>query len=191
MKRTHFLFIISLFFIFACSSPASKKSEVETLAKLDKTVIYEVSLEVDPEFTNWMGNINRKKLIENLFDDVKNNRLEAYFPMSSSVEQKMSWIDVEKAMDALNDTLDILNTETDSYEQHVVEGEMFMNEIKGVIFIEEWNMTPAGKIEKNVLGLAPVRYYSQEFGQDSIVTRKKIVFVSYFGDKKPPLFEDF
>ena len=190
MKKTQILYLISILFLFACSEPVKNDSNVETLAKLDKTVIYEVSLEVEPDFANWMGNINQQKLVKNLFNNVKNNKLIAYDPMRVAENIIYTWDDIKDAMGAINDTLDILNTETNLYEQHVVEGKINLNEIKAIIFIEEWNMTKEGKIEKEVLGLAPVRIFLHAIG-DSIVTRKRIVFASFFGDKKPPIFSDF
>ena len=42
----------------------------------DRTVIYEVQLNVDAEFTNWMGNIDRKKLLRSIFNQVESGELD-------------------------------------------------------------------------------------------------------------------
>ena len=187
MKLTHLLFLSIIILFTACSTPENNEIESDSLAKSTKTVIYEVSLEVDVDFTNWMGNIDQKKLIESIFNDVKNNKLTAYEPMSNT---ETTWSEIKTVMGAYRDTIDILNTETNKYETEIIESEIHLNEIKGIIFIEEWNLNTSGHIDKEVLGIAPVRYFANNIG-DTIIDKKRIVFVTYYGDKHPPIFEEF
>ncbi len=187
MKLTHHIFLSIIIFFAACSTPENNEIEPDSLAKSTKTVIYEVSLEVDADFTNWMGNIDQKKLIESIFNDVRNNRLTAYEPMSNT---ETTWAEIKTVMGVYIDTIDILNTETNKYETEIIESGIHLNEIKGIIFIEEWNLNTSGRIDKEVLGIAPVRYFANNLG-DTIIDKKRIVFVTYFGAEKPPIFEDF
>jgi len=187
MKLRHLLFLSLIFLFAACSTPKNDEPKTDSLAKSSKTVVYEVSLEVDNDFLNWMGNIDQEKLIKSIFNDVENNKQTAYAPMTN---EKTTWDEIMKNMGAFNDTIDIFNPETKKYEQNVIESGIQLNEIKGIIFIEEWNLNNEGHISKEVLGIAPVRYFSNNIG-DTIVERKRIVFVTYYGDKKPPIFEEF
>ncbi|MCF8371475.1 MAG: hypothetical protein K9H64_07625 [Bacteroidales bacterium] len=198
MNKTLFFFTgIAILMLVSCNNKADKPSADESLAKTNQTVIYEVSLELDPEAPNWMGNIDQKKLVTKLFSQVENGELDAYGFLDDPQKETIDWQDVLLTMDAINDTMTILDVETGVTETKIIQNELRLNEIKALIFIEEWSLDGDGKISKEVLGIAPVRYIFDTPDDapyhDTLVSkvRKRIPFVAYYGNKKPVLVENY
>jgi hypothetical protein len=191
MNKALFFFSgLSILMITSCTNKADNQSD-ESLANKNETVIYEVSIELNPETPNWMGNIDKKKLVTKLFSQVENGELDAYGFIDDPQGKTISWDDVLFSMDAKNDTLSILNAETGVYEQKVVKGSLHLNEIKGLIFIEEWSFGTKDEIKKEVLGIAPVRYFYGASDTLKETPKKRIPFVAYYGNKKPALLENY
>lgn len=188
--RDFLFFIVIALTLTACNSNSGEKQTNESLAKSDRTVIYEVLLDIDPEFTNWMGNIDRKKMLQNIFDQVENGDLDAYEPFSDLKESKMSWSDVEFKFGG-SDTMNVLDPKTGEYIQRIIHSQVNLSEILGIIFIEEWNLDSNNNLVKEVLGMAPVRYHTTVLDDGEVIEKKRIIFVTYFGEKKPALFEGF
>ncbi len=187
---TQTIAIIALIALFGCTDKDNVKSD--SLAKNIKTISYEVSLEIEADKPEWMANLNKQKLIGDLFDRVKNNELSAYDPFYFKAEAPISWQEIRANMGAGADTTEVLDLNTGEMTLRVVDVEIDLTEIKSLIFIEEWSTTALGAIQKNVLGVAPVRHYArnsmEELNEQSRL--KRIAFVCYFSDKKPPLFSN-
>ena len=189
MKKLNLFIAALLVSLGACSPKEQKPADNVSLAKSSQTVIYEVSLEIDSDKPNWMGNIDRKKFLTQLFNQVKDGSLPAFRLMDNpSTANPISWDGVLSAMDAANDTIHQLDVETGEENVKIIKGELHLSEIRGIIFIEEWSINAYGVIEKEVLGVAPLRFFSS--GDDS-VRQKRVPFVAYYGDNRPELFENF
>lgn len=192
MNKALFFFSgIAILMLVSCNNKADKASADESLAKTNETVIYEVSLETNPEAPNWMGNIDKKKLVTKLFSQVENGELKAYGFLDDPQKETTDWEDVLLTMGAINDTITVMNIESGVYETKVIENELRLNEINALIFIEEWSFNAQHEIKKDILGVAPVRYiYS---ANDTLKANpiKRIPFVAYYGDKKPVLVENY
>ena len=199
MKTIKTLAIVSIAILL---TSCSTKQIGETLAKNSKTVSYEVKLtdniNCDYPYSKRMDNLDRKMLVENLFTRIKNGALVPYDPYCYEKENNtvMTWYQIEEKFDAGNDTVQIYDVETKEYEYRIIKGDMLLEEIEGMIFIEEWNMGKDGSINKTVLGVAPVRYWTRDYGSslmDSVEEKpeivKRIVCICYFGDKRPPIEE--
>ena len=188
--RNMILSSILILFLFSCKNEKSSDNNMDSLAKSDKTVIYEVLLDTDPEFTNWMGNIDRKKLIQNIFNAVKQGDLDAYDPLSPPGETILSWDEISEKF-GVNDTISVMNAETGEWELQIIEADISLSEVRGIIFIEEWSLDENMSLIKQVLGIAPVRYYNSLLENGELIQKKKILFVTYFGEKMPQIFEGF
>ncbi|MEA3445923.1 MAG: hypothetical protein U9R19_14485 [Bacteroidota bacterium] len=192
MKRALYLFAAAIIlFLASCESKVDDQQKNDSLSKSEETVIYEVSLEVDPEAVNWMGNIDQKKMLTKIFSQVENGELEAYGALSDPDGESILWEEILSAMDANPDTTEVMDVETGEYSIKISSPKLMLNEIKSLLFIEEWTLTTNGTINKEVLGIAPVRHFYST--QDTLKknTRKRIIFVSYYGEKKPVLFERY
>lgn len=149
--------------------------------------MYETVLSPELAKVDWVKNIDSRKWMDLLFDKVNKGELIAYSPYGD-LETPMTWDDVLFQMDALNDTVITEDPETQEPKTQIIENKMQMSEIKGVIFIEDWSMNSEdGRISKEILGVAPIRYYPVGISEEP---RKSIVFVCYFTENKPPLFEN-
>ena len=181
MKNTALLLLIGICLItFSC------KTEQLTMSKNNKTVLYEVSIEQDASRAEWMENLDRKKLVTSLFEKVKSGELQPY---DFSAPFPISWEKIEIAMDATNDTVMVMNIETEKYEEIVVKNEMDLQEIKSLVFFEEWSIDKHGRLQKEIIGVAPVRHYvpnyEMHFDPEEQEIRKRVPFVVYYTDKKP------
>lgn len=164
---------------------ACNQSKTETLSNQSNVIMYETAISVESARPDWVKNIDSYRMITNLFDKVQREELIAYSPYGD-LNTPMKWEQILFQMDALNDTVETVDAESNVVNQIVVEGKLNLSEIQGIIFIEEWSQeVESGKIVKEVLGVAPVRYDNSAVGEE---VRKSIVFVCYFTEKKPPLF---
>jgi hypothetical protein len=180
--------VLSLAFT-ACKDKDNGNSE--SLAKSTQTITYELPLKIEADKPEWMSGLDRQKLMKGLFEKVENNELVAYDPFDLQVETILTWENIRENMGALEDTVEALDSESGKMKKVVVEGRMFFNEIGSMIFIEEWSVDENGAIHKEVLGVGPVRHYyrseADKLTEDQPL--KKIAFICYFSDKRPPLFE--
>lgn len=163
------------------------KEKTESLSNQSNVIMYETVLSTDIARLEWVKNIDSKRMITSIFDRVKSGELNAYNPYGD-LSTPIKWENVLFQMDALNDTIEEIDPQTNETTSKVVQHEMSLSEIQGIVFIEEWSQeTGSGRIVKDVLGVAPVRYFNPGNGEE---IRKSIVFVCYFTEKKPPLFEN-
>lgn len=186
-----FLSGMVILLLASCTGKADKPAGNESLANTNETVIYEVSLELNPESPQWMGNIDRQKLVTKLFSQVEHGEVKAYGFLDDPQKETIDWENVLGTMDATNDTIQILNVETGAIETNVIQNELRLNDIKSLIFIEEWALGENGQLKKEVLGIAPVRYLYSAHDSIKNVHIKRIPFVAYYGDKRPPLVENY
>lgn len=163
------------------------KQKSESLSNNSSIIIYETVLSPELAKVEWVKNIDSRKWIDLVFSKVENGELIAYSPYGD-LQTPMSWEDVLFQMDALNDTVYLDDPASGEAKQEIIENKLQIAEIKGVIFIEDWSLdSESGRINKEILGIAPVRYYATGIGEEP---RKSIVFVCYFTENKPPLFEN-
>jgi hypothetical protein len=163
------------------------QKKTESLSNNSSIIIYETVLSPELAKVEWVKNIDSRKWMESVFSKVENGELIAYSPYGD-LETAMTWEDILFQMDALNDTVETEDPETKVIQQQIIVNKIHYSEIKGVLFIEDWRLNPDdGRIEKEILGIAPIRYYAVGIGEE---TRKSIVFACYFTDNKPPLFEN-
>jgi len=70
-----------------------------------------------------------------------------------------------------------VNPETGEEKTESVETEIYKEDIKSMIFIEDWYIDrETMRIKKEVKAIAPVRFYTY----DGVLTKKKVAFVIYF-----------
>ncbi len=192
MNRTIFVIVSCISLILAsCSGNNDAQLQNQSLAKSDETVIYEVSLEIDPEASNWMGNIDQKKLLKNIFSKIEKGEIPAYGAMSDPFGDEIGWNEILSAMDASIDTVDVMDSQTSEWKQKITEGKLRLSEIKSLIFVEEWSLDKEGILQKKVLGIAPIRHYFAASDSLRSFPKKRIPFIAYFGDKRPELFESY
>jgi len=176
--------IIFSFVFLVIAVSCNKEDNGSSLERKDKTVIYEVDLSLDPELPNWMGNIDSGKFIEMLLEKVKSGKLTAYSPLTVK-PSPLTWNDIEFTLGVRTDSIEMTDPETGKVSWKVERNEINTNEIKRLIFIEEWSFDESNlQFNKKILGLAPVRVFYKE-GYDTEL--KSIAFVVYFGEKKPPV----
>ena len=180
-----------MLFLISCTDSSDGQADTQSLARSNETVIYEVSIEINPESPNWMGNIDNRKLITELFSQVENGELAAYSALRGAKGGTISWEDILYSLDAVNDTVQVMSVETGEMETLIIEGQLSLNEIKGLIFIEEWSLMGNAQIVKEVLGVAPVRYIYSVLDTIGQKPTKSIPFVAYYGHNKPELFESY
>lgn len=182
MKKLVFLMLIVSGLMISCG-----KDNTESLSNQSNVIMYETVLSTDIAKLEWVKNIDSRRMITSIFDKVKSGELKAYNPYGD-LKEPIRWENVLFQMDALNDTIEEVDPQTNETKSRIIQHEMSLSEIQGIIFIEEWSQeTGSGRIVKDVLGVAPVRYFNPGNGEE---IRKSIVFVCYFTDKKPPLFEN-
>lgn len=182
MKNAFVLIFLSGLFLFVSCKP--EKNSPDDLIRHDNTIIYETKIIPEGENYNWMGNLNRTKLLEKILEQIKSGQLKAYDPFFFDKDKPLAWDEVEKNLGSFTDTLDVASTETNEIQQKVVHEDYDLSEIKSLIFIEEWYFDEQNHLQKNLLGLAPVRHIVKSEN----VSSKRIAFVCYFSDKTPPLF---
>jgi glycosidase len=184
MNRIFIFFqVLILFFEVSCNYNGKSGS----LERTDKNVIYEVDLSLDPELPHWMGNIDSKKFMEMLLEKVKSGKLTAYSPLSAKPEP-ITWSDIEYNLGVRTDTAQTIDESTGKLTSKVMKNEINTNELKRLIFIEEWTFDESTlQFNKKILALAPVRVFTKENFDSPL---KSIAFVVYFTDSKPSLLGD-
>lgn len=181
MKKTNFLSVITLFIFFSCGEKHKEKFGELTL--LAKGIKYEVNFE-DTLRPQWVKNVDFKKLIDVLIDRVFSGKIQAY----SYFENKpLTKEDLQTIGGAGIDTIWVENPDTGEEEMKVIKKEFDPDEIKSIVFIEEWHLDEKNlTLEKKVTGMIPVRFYTKE---PSTEIRKEPLFVVYF-DKKYMTIDD-
>ncbi len=177
-------FVLSLLFLSGMSS--CKDAALESAMASSQVVIYETQILDVEKNIEWMAHVDHRALVSDLFERIEHGSLAAYFPYDDPGEKSaLTWDAILRAMDAVNDTIMFQHPETGDFSEEIVEKRLELSSIKALVFIEEWFISPTnGAIVKEVLGIAPVRF--EYYGEQ---VHKSIVFVTYYGEKRPPLFE--
>ncbi len=176
-------FVALLALMSACQS-----NDIESAMNKSQVIIYETQIRDVQNNIDWVKYIDSRFIVKDLFDRIENGSLVAYHPYANPGEEsKYDWSDILRKMDANSDTIQVFNEESKEYSMDILTRQLELSEIKSLIFIEEWFFEKStGKIVKEVLGIAPVRF--EYFGEQ---VHKSVLFVAYFGDKMPPLFESY
>lgn len=148
---------------------------------LAKNVICEFNLDdtVSPEFVK---NIDSKKLSELLINKALSRKVKVYNPMN--IDEELSKEKIKQNLGERIDTIMVENTETSEMTQKVIVSIINPDEIKSLIFVEDWYYNPKTfAIKKVIKGIGPVRHY---YKLDETV--KKIAFIMFLGNEKTKIF---
>lgn len=120
----------------------------------------------------FLNRINQTIFIKSLLQQAANSKSKVYDYLTST---PLSPKEVEKKI-IIRDTVSIMNIDGEPMDT-VVQREI-IDEIRSVIFIEEWYFNPESlRIEKQVKGIAPVRYHFIYKGDDNFQLNREVLFV--------------
>jgi hypothetical protein len=132
-------------------------------------------------FAPFMTSITRRKFVSMLLDKVLKDSMTVYSPYERNL--KMTKDDVLSRLDALDQSTKVLDPETGEIKVCIAKGVINKDEIKSVIFIEEWYLdTESLRMEKKIIGIIPVRhYYRMDESEGGELVKKKL-FLAYFNN---------
>lgn len=136
---------------------------------------------VERDESPFWNSYNKKRFINLILDRALNSKTEVYDFFS---KEKLKKEDILARFGCGHQTIQIVdeNGETKSVD---IDTEINQDEIKSVIFIEEWYLDPNTlKIYKKVVGVAPVRTFFKDDDVDQNFPQKNIAFLLYFDSKK-------
>jgi len=124
---------------------------------------------------------DRYSLIELLIYGIQFEGLTAYsakgndeFKVQLSLEQVMA------EMGAVADTQEVKNALTGLYEQKIIGGERKSDEVKQIMVKEIWFFDRNySKLDVRILGLCPIREYSESSGGEDQVKQKQVFWIYY------------
>ena len=148
---------------------------------LAKNIIYEFNLE-DTVNQGFVKNIDVVKLTKLLIDKAVSGNTKVYNPMN--VDEELSVEQIKKRLGERIDTVITEEPETSEMIQRIIKSNINLEEIKSIVFIEDWYYNPKTyAIKKVVKGIAPVRHY---YKFDEQV--KSISFVMFLTNEKTKIF---
>ena len=101
----------------------------------------------------------------------------------------MNVAEIKQSLGSADDTLLLEDAETGEYIQQIIKGQINLEDIENIIFIEDWYIDKASfNIRKEIIGIAPILYTYKYYDGDMSVS-KKIPFVYYFSDIKPVIIK--
>jgi len=145
------LFVIITSFTISCCNNSENKIINKNLL-LDTSVFVKHLYQEDTLNALWNKGFDKSAILTKLFNALNNNSLEVYSPFSD--DNKFEKYQKEYIIKNLG-------------------GSLKLNEIKGILFNETWNLDTANKLNftKTVLSWLPIRFY-----QNDSECLKKLVF---------------
>lgn len=145
------------------------------LQLLQKDVTYEFSF-YTPTSHLWLENLSIGRFAEILIDNVIDGKAPAYDFFETGDP-----IDVKEARRRLGETVDyyfVPRENSDVMDTVEVKGEIYRDEIRSVIFVEDWYVNPSSmQIVKKVKKIAPVRQFVNIYDNGEEDEQKRIVYV--------------
>ena len=127
----------------------------------------------------YFNNYSHRQLVRAITENVLAGQVNAYDYYS----QKKLTRDETLSRIVHSDTILIENFDGEFEEQ--ISKNNISNEIHSVIFIEEWFIDPETlRMRKDVIGIAPVRYYYPYYDKEPETPYRKILFTIYFDEKR-------
>jgi len=144
------LIIITFYFVSCCNNSENKIFNKNLL--LDTSVFVKHLYQTDTANTLWNVGFDKSEIFAKLFNALNNNSLEAYSPFTD--ENKFEKYQKDYIVKNLG-------------------GSLKLNEIKGILFNETWDLDTSYKLNftKTVLSWLPIRFY-----QNDSESLKKLVF---------------
>lgn len=152
---------------------ADKKSDNRTL--LAENVTYEFNL-YNQDNPEWIESLSVSRFVDLILSQVLDGRSKGY-DFFSEDKVALSLDVVRTNLGATVETYYVENEEKDTPDTVQVTGNIYPDEIRSVIFVEDWYVDDNMVLYKTVKRIAPVRHYHMvnELAEDEIV--KKVPFI--------------
>lgn len=152
---------------------ADKKSETRTL--LAENVTYELNL-YNQDNPEWLESLSVSRFVDLILSQVLDGKSKAY-DFFSNDKVALSTDVIRTNLGATVETYYVENEEKNVTDTVQVAGNIYPDEIRSVIFVEDWYVDDNMMIYKTVKRIAPVRHYHMvnELAEDEIV--KKVPFI--------------
>ena len=152
---------------------ADKKSDTRTL--LAENVTYEMNL-YNQDNPEWLESLSVSRLVDLILSQVMDGKSKAY-DFFSNDKVALSTDVIRTNLGATVETYYVENEEKNTPDTVQVVGNIYPDEIRSVIFVEDWYIDDNMMIYKTVKRIAPVRHYHMvnELAEDEVV--KKVPFV--------------
>lgn len=149
---------------------------------LAENVIYEVMLydSLNPDFTSALNPARLSKL---LVETALSGNIKAYNPLNINLQLTKNEILLKAGVSETGFSAE--EGANSSISNSSLYQEMVYEEIKSIVFIEDWYYDPSTyAIRKKINGIAPVRHYAK-----TDETVKSVLFLIFLNSKKTPLFK--
>ncbi|WP_062124472.1 gliding motility protein GldN [Geofilum rubicundum] len=120
---------------------------------------------------------DRYSLISLLLHGIQYEGLPAYSPADDEFKVRMNYEDVNEAMGATTEVTEVLNPETNMYEEVEVTRNVRVEEVKQVMVKEIWYFDRNySRMDVRIIGLCPIREYANEAGE---IVKRQTFWVNY------------
>jgi gliding motility associated protien GldN len=120
---------------------------------------------------------DRYSLISLLLHGIQYEGLPAYSPADDEFKVRMNYEAVNEAMGATTETTEVLNPETNMYEEVEVTRNVRVEEVKQIMVKEIWYFDRNySRMDVRIIGLCPIREYANEAGE---IVKRQTFWVNY------------
>jgi hypothetical protein len=165
--------------LFLVKQKTGEKHGKCTLIKENVTTEFSLYNETVPE---WLADLNPKRFMNILLDNIVSKKVVAYDFFDQ--KKKLSIEDVKTNMGECTKLYSVENPKTDSYDTLRINSKMDLDEVKSIIFVEDWYIDwETLAICKTVKSVAPVRVYTTSHNGEDDEIEKKIAFIVHLNNK--------
>jgi len=165
--------------LFLVKQKTGEKHGKRTLIKENVTTEFSLYNETVPE---WLADLNPKRFMNILLENVIRKKVIAYDFFDQ--KKKLSIEEVKTNMGECTKLYSVENPKTDSYDTLRINSKMDLDEVKSIIFVEDWYIDwETLAICKTVKSIAPVRVYTSSHNGEDDEIEKKIAFIVHLNNK--------
>ncbi|MCF6366168.1 MAG: ankyrin repeat domain-containing protein [Bacteroidales bacterium] len=143
----------------------------------------------EKEEAPFWSSFSKQKIVKSVLNKVLSGKIDAY---DFYTGQKLKITDIYERFGA-NEEIEVWDYDYNTGDEIVIKykKEIYPDEIKSVIFIEDWYLDKKTlQIVKNVIGIAPVRRYENYEESDIPESEVSIPFVVYFKDVNKNVYDE-
>ena len=157
-------------------------SRPQNCSLIKENVTTEFSL-YNQQVPEWLADLNPKRFLNIMLDNVLTNKVPAYDFFDQ--KKKLSIDEIKANLGETTKLYSVENKQTESYDTLRINSKMDIDEIKTLIFTEDWYIDwNTLAIYKTIKSIAPVRVYSTSHNGEGDEVEKKIVFIVHLKNNK-------